>query len=365
MKPAGKTVPEETLAACLENNPDGWGMMFVEGGRVQTVRSMDPKRFMDAFEKYQDRSLGIHFRLRTHGDKVVDQTHPFQILSLEEHGRDLFVMHNGIIRHAPEVDKTKSDTWHYVEHVLRPILIYNPGLIEEQAFRDLVSRDISSSRLLFLDDDGTFYAANEKDGVWIGGVWFSNTYGWKKKVSYSYPGTSLYGGASVWDAASKTFIPVTKAVEVKKVTPANPPSATAPSAVAPSSPSSTGTAGQSEKSSGSGKSDGTSNTDGSELRDRLVDLVVEASQEEADDCPIQFLAKQEAGTDEKKGDEEDEYRYYQKELYDFLVDLQVLDLRDLDELTDEQIIDLVTVNPDGVANMILKLLGRSAYAEVA
>jgi predicted glutamine amidotransferase len=109
----------------IARNPDGFGVMYREKGRVKVIKSLgsNSEKFQ-IFAKIRHKDFwAMHARIRTHG--AIDETncHPYKILSKDEGDAiDLYLMHNGTIAKAPTTDSTKSDTWHYVEHVLKPLV---------------------------------------------------------------------------------------------------------------------------------------------------------------------------------------------------------------------------------------------------
>ncbi len=172
------------------NNPDGFGVMMpTDKGGVHVHRIMpesadDCKKVID---KYGDRPMGIHFRLATHGEVDKSQCHPFPVLTPKTHGRSIYLMHNGILPNALEFDKTKSDTWHFVEYVLRPILADCPDLIYDRDFQDMLEDMIGSNKFLILDGDtGEMIKINESVGTEADGLWLSNTYSLRRGKGMDY-----------------------------------------------------------------------------------------------------------------------------------------------------------------------------------
>lgn len=176
-KPAGVYPSDETLYACSANNPDGFGIMFVDDGRVRTIKDVDNAKFFEVYKDLKDRELGIHFRWKTHGKIDHKNTHPYKVLDPKSHGRDLWLMHNGVIS-MKEVDKNMSDTWHFVELIMRPILVQaGTQVLNDPSFQELVESYIGySSKLLMLDQDNRFIKINEGAGIEHEGCWLSNDY---------------------------------------------------------------------------------------------------------------------------------------------------------------------------------------------
>lgn len=177
-RPAGATIPVENLKNCMERNGDGWGIMYFDQDTGQIVQKKAQKmaKFLPYYESLEGREIAIHMRRKTHGDINPAMAHPFKVLSRKRHGKDMFLMHNGVIRKAPEFDKKKSDTWHFIEHQLRPLLEVDQSLIDHDVFNAMVEDWIGESKLLTLDSDGKFRFHNKEKGADLFGCWFSNTY---------------------------------------------------------------------------------------------------------------------------------------------------------------------------------------------
>lgn len=172
-KPAGKVIPFWLLRRCLRRNPDGWGLMVADQGRVQVRKGFGLAALLAALAGWQDRELALHLRRRTHGEIRLDQCHPFQLLERERDGEELWMMHNGVIAiDRPQIDH--SDTWHFARFFLRPCLARTPALRHEPAFQELVRQAVGASRLLLLDGDGRFIWINRALGCEVAGCWLSN-----------------------------------------------------------------------------------------------------------------------------------------------------------------------------------------------
>jgi hypothetical protein len=76
--------------------------------------------------------------MRTHGDIDLLNCHPYEILNRAEHGLDLWLMHNGVLATGNRADITKSDTWHYIQDYLKPMLASNPDFAFHPSFKALI-----------------------------------------------------------------------------------------------------------------------------------------------------------------------------------------------------------------------------------
>lgn len=171
-KPAGIEIPACLLRRCLARNPDGWGLMWAEAGRVAVRKGFGLEPLRAALAGRASRPLALHLRRRTHGEIRLDQCHPFPVLERERDGEDLWMMHNGVIAiDRPQAER--SDSWHFARHVLRPCLRPEPALRREPAFRELLRQAVGASRLLLLDGEGRFDWVNRNLGREIAGCWLS------------------------------------------------------------------------------------------------------------------------------------------------------------------------------------------------
>ena len=205
-----KGLPDvDLMKSAHVNNSMGFGLMYLDdNNRVVTDKIM-PKEYDDIDEVLsrhpQDIELGLHFRLSTAGKTNAEMAHPFQVLSYDKHGRDLWLMHNGPRLPVPILEDDKSDTWHFVKHMLYPILENNPDFIENDDFIRMLDRIIGSEKLLLLDSHVGFIRVNENAGTKKDNMWLSNTYslGRDKGMNYNVhtgkvvpskaPVTNLYG----------------------------------------------------------------------------------------------------------------------------------------------------------------------------
>ena len=193
--PKGTRPKDELLEAAFLNNSDGFGIFFpTKKGNVHIHKTL-PGNFDDVtavYDNYRqvDGPMGFHFRMRTHGDIDQSQAHPYKILNKKQDGRDMYLMHNGVMSSlVKEIDKTKSDTWHFVRYILRPSLLSSPDMIFEEDYQKFLGKMIgSSNKLLILDGlTGKFVKINEDSGTEIeGGIWLSNTYSLSRNKGHNY-----------------------------------------------------------------------------------------------------------------------------------------------------------------------------------
>lgn len=221
--PVNGVLSMEHAKNAINRNSDGIGCMYVDEGRVRVARKLgtdeEQLRLYKQFTKI-NKPFAVHFRFSTHGAKDILNCHPFQILDYKNHGRDLYLMHNGVISSIDMNSKGMSDTYNYCEHYLKPLLAVNPELLYNEAFRKIVEGHIGTgSKLLFMDSaNGTVEIYNKRMGTdKPNGLWLSNTYSIeapyvapKRTTPYNY-----YNNYNYRDSDS-CAVPA-KAVEVKTI----------------------------------------------------------------------------------------------------------------------------------------------------
>jgi glutamine amidotransferase len=151
-------------------NDDSWGFAAAVDGAVVTrcgIGNFD--EFRTAFEPYADSQAIIHFRWATHGKKDTGNCHPFMVSD------SLAVIHNGVISIKCDVDKDRSDTWHFNELVLKPMHKRDACFYRRSDVVYTQELAHSGSKFVFLHADGDYFIWNEGDGDWArDGHWYSN-----------------------------------------------------------------------------------------------------------------------------------------------------------------------------------------------
>lgn len=193
LKPAtAKVDVEKHLEGVYDGNDDGFGAMWLEDGAVRFVKAV-PKNFDDVLKLWYDNKLdekdvGVHFRFRTHGKVDDEHCHPYKILGAAEDGRDLYLMHNGVL--SPWSNRAKgdeSDTELMIREVLRPLAVKYGDLLMQDIMVPMLEKTIGSgNKFLLLDSKLGFKVINKEQGddKKLEGCWVSNVYtfrtAWKR-----------------------------------------------------------------------------------------------------------------------------------------------------------------------------------------
>lgn len=196
-QPAGNTISEAMLKDFYDLNPDGFGAMFAVDGKIEVIKTLASEE--EIIKIYNEHVAGkeaiIHFRMKTHGDIDLNNCHPYHVTD------DIWLAHNGILSEGNPVDKSKSDTWHYIEYVLRPTLTAQPELLENKDFINYLGVMIGNgNKFGVLNNEGKVFIVNRDEGVEHAGLWLSNTYAWTPHKHGFYKSGSFKGYAySSWD----------------------------------------------------------------------------------------------------------------------------------------------------------------------
>lgn len=159
------TIPKNHVLNAMMANQDGWGFAVANGKSIATFRSVDHEEFLSAWVNRIKGPVLFHARWATHGAVVKSNCHPFR---MPKH--KMVVAHNGVI---PKYgSKNKSDTIDFIERVLEPLPEW---FLEEESVVEAITEVIGNSKLVFLRHDGTAEILNEQLGVWMNGIWYSNS----------------------------------------------------------------------------------------------------------------------------------------------------------------------------------------------
>lgn len=172
--PEGKFLNKEKMKNAHENNPHGFGIMWAENGEVKIDKGVHEFDYIwETIKNFKDHSFALHFRYRTHGPKTDELCHPFSVIE----GK-LAMMHNGIMRQYGGIPE-KSDSQVFTEKLHDWLVkneidhqeIFSPEIMKQ--FEELIG---NSNKLLFMKEDGEVVFANEQQGDWVNGIWYSNLY---------------------------------------------------------------------------------------------------------------------------------------------------------------------------------------------
>lgn len=196
--PATTEFDKEDILDFYDHNKDGVGVMFAENG-VLHVKKILPRNAEDAWAFYNDVIKGkeciAHFRLKTHGDIDMENCHPYKVFGEGEANAPVYMAHNGVLSTGNAADKSKSDTWHYINDIIRPCAQGSSDILFVPAFVSLLEKHIgSTNKFIFMDANGRVSVVNKQAFVQYKGADLSNTYAWTASRG-GYGPRNTYGGA--------------------------------------------------------------------------------------------------------------------------------------------------------------------------
>ncbi len=171
----------------INRNADGLGIMWRENGRVMVEKSVgSAQEKFKLFQKHRDKEYyAMHARLRTHGAIDEANCHPYELLNIDKGDPiDLYMMHNGVLGAAPTTMPNMSDTWNFVEYILKPIVKNNVDLLwDSTEFQTWLEKAIGGSKFIFMRSDepagegnAPVLILNANAGTYTTKCWLSNTH---------------------------------------------------------------------------------------------------------------------------------------------------------------------------------------------
>jgi Predicted glutamine amidotransferase len=186
----GATIPDDAFETACDINKHGYGLAFIDKGRLKIERKIseknDPDEIAKKLKKYNKHRVFLHLRHATVGKINEANSHPFVTLKGAD-GLDLCMMHNGTMyEYQPPAKLVEtmgiSDTHWYNETFLIPLaerMVKHSGvnLLKDAFFSKLVHKSfLGWSVLLLFDNQGNVIRVNGERGKEFDGYWASNDY---------------------------------------------------------------------------------------------------------------------------------------------------------------------------------------------
>jgi hypothetical protein len=203
-KPQNVYLTEEQILNSYMNNHHGWGFAVHDDKNNKIIlvkENSGLETFQEKYEEHKYSRLILHFRYSSKGDIDDENCHPFLV------NENLCFIHNGTINNVKEWNKTKSDTWHLNEAIIKPLVNkYGNDIVFDPIFKMLIEDYIGFSKLIFMDNFGSviIYNQNKDPKAYLckqTGTWFSNNYYnlplKQKREKYVAGGVTYYTGNGV------------------------------------------------------------------------------------------------------------------------------------------------------------------------
>jgi hypothetical protein len=183
-------------------NDDGFGVMWIENNRINAEKfgPTEMDKLWPTYQRLKNTDHFIHLRMRTHGDTNAAMAHPYYC------GYGIWLMHNGILNDVQGADKSKSDTWYFIQDILNPLFksAANPHeFMRSKAFATLLQKFLGHGNRVVMGDRGGWVLFNtpswhpiDNDLTGVKGMLVSNQYAWSAD-RYGKPSrTTWYQGGT-------------------------------------------------------------------------------------------------------------------------------------------------------------------------
>jgi predicted glutamine amidotransferase len=193
LQETGKVLTRKQIRNCWQNNSDGAGIAWIQGGTIKIHKELKSfRRFYKSYrsivKEFGEKSnMLIHFRYSTQGLVNLDNCHPHLV------NENTCFIHNGIItlNKVCKLNSDDSDTVLFNKRILQKLPV-------DFMYRQKVIKHIdklADSILVFLNSDNYYVIIGEDMGHWKDGIWFSNYDYEYTKYRTKYSGyTSEYAG---------------------------------------------------------------------------------------------------------------------------------------------------------------------------
>jgi hypothetical protein len=207
-KPKDKVITEDNCRGAAMANQDGFGFMYYDkdADKIATNKGciQDVGKIIKVMNLLSAYEVCYHFRIKTHGSICDEQCHPFRVTNKEEHGMDIYMMHNGCISGVTG-EAGESDTQMFVNGTLRPLLKDNPKEIESVFFVPWIEEKIGAhNKLLFMYGQGKILRINQKNWDTHEGMNVSNK-NFTYHGNYSCRTTGNYAGNASYNMHGESY----------------------------------------------------------------------------------------------------------------------------------------------------------------
>ena len=201
-KPKKKTIDDrfmEHMKSCEAHNPDGFGYMYPENGKVVIRKGFFTWPVIEKeLRKLMDKKVNMvfHFRLATHGTINRQNCHPFPISGEVKHllsvkGEwDMGAVHNGIITWCSPIKKsTLSDSQIFIRDYLSTL---STNVLKNEAILELIYEATKDKFAFMFPDEVKLVGKFIEDK----GIFYSNTTYKQKRTTFKDDYMN-YGGETV------------------------------------------------------------------------------------------------------------------------------------------------------------------------
>jgi predicted glutamine amidotransferase len=149
-----------------KDNPHGAGIAFIDDNKLTITKGIMTRSFLNkCLKSHLYETVIVHLRFATHGNKDIDNTHPFLTCS-----GGAAMAHNGILPSPWSSSGSVSDSRMMAETLSMLKVI---DIVRDSA---QIGYQIGHNKLVFLSKEGFIHIINHELGEWIekGKTWISN-----------------------------------------------------------------------------------------------------------------------------------------------------------------------------------------------
>ena len=178
--PTGVKYNEREIRNGCATNDDGFGIMWLEGGKVKSFRGiLSADEIVSTLNEFDGVPNVVHLRFATHGPVVPDLCHPFKVTP-DDADQTVLMMHNGVLyEHGNRAKHHESDTLVFARDRAEDVRQFGTSdVLFDDDYIKYMEDVISGDRMIFLRDDGKVQILSQKN--WYvdeeTGIWYSNRY---------------------------------------------------------------------------------------------------------------------------------------------------------------------------------------------
>jgi len=178
--PNGVKYNEREIRNACATNDDGFGVMWLENGKVKSFRGiLSANEIVETLNSFDGVPNVVHLRFATHGPVVPDLCHPFQVTP-DDADQKVMMMHNGVLyEHGQRAKHHESDTLVFARDRQDDVRQFGTSdIIFDEDYVKYMEDVISGDRMIFLRDDGKVQILSQRN--WHvdeeTGIWYSNRY---------------------------------------------------------------------------------------------------------------------------------------------------------------------------------------------
>lgn len=225
----GQDLPFEKLKSACIVNPDGFGVLIPDRGKLEMRRVYDVNgnaadKLAKLFEDAKGLDVYAHLRFRTKGPKDLTNVHPFTVVNKKTDGVDVQFMHNGTL---PDFgNDIACDSRAFTFEIVRPLyrMVAAKVGIDKALYDPLFGKLLTkyagpNSIFTLVDSFGNNLIINKKQGFKFDWGWASNEYSFNRdhrdygySTSYSQYKANNYksSGSTSWVIGENTSSKVDK-----------------------------------------------------------------------------------------------------------------------------------------------------------